>query len=728
MARASSPQIPGYDHEEPEFLVATVDASARVHQTLKHDDAFVILDAHGDIGAAGNTSDGLFFKDTRHISRLELLMERSAPLLLGSALDRTDLQLCSDLTNPDVFADGELWLQKDAIHVFRTSYVRDGAIRQRLVFTNHSSAELSLTVNIIFDCDFADIFEVRGMHRARRGVLERKIQSTSTVNFDYSGLDGVKRHTMIRFEPEPHALKETAAFFRFELPHNGSATLFFTGTATAGAIRSPPACSYLKGLRDAHRSLRQAESAAASIDVSNPELDYVLKKAMADLRLLTTNTEDGPYPYAGTPWYSTTFGRDALITALQILWLDPSIARGVLRRLARYQASKYDAEADAQPGKILHEMRDGEMAALREIPFGLYYGSVDATPLFIVVAGAYLGATGDKEFLGEIWPSVLRALEWIDGPGDLDQDGFVEYARETDAGLSNQGWKDSHDAIFHTDGTLASGPIALVEVQGYVYAAKIAAAAMASELGLDTHARELLEQAAALQRKFEQAFWCEDTGFYALALDGDKKPVRTRASNAGHMLATGIAGKNRAARVIEELLKPNFFSGWGIRTIATTEARYNPMSYHNGSIWPHDNAMIAAGLARYGFKDGVETIFSGLFDAALTMDQRRLPELYCGFRRRSGRAPILYPVACSPQAWASGALLHVVSSMLGFVVDASKRTLKLHAPYLPERAGTISIRNMRIGEGSADFTLRHKNGSMLIDVTNCKAGANVLME
>jgi glycogen debranching enzyme len=265
-------------------------------------------------------------------------------------------------------------------------------------------------------------------------------------------------------------------------------------------------------------------------------------------------------------------------------------------------------------------------------------------------------------------------------------------------------------------------------VQGYVYAAKLAAAEMASELGLDIHARELLEQAAALQRKFEQKFWCEDMGFYALALDGDKKPVRARASNAGHMLSTGIASKERAARVTEELLKPNFFSGWGIRTIATTEARYNPMSYHNGSIWPHDNAMIAAGLARYGFKNGVETIFGGLFEAALTMDQRRLPELFCGFRRRSGRAPILYPVACSPQAWASGALLHVLSSMLGFVTDASTRTLKLRAPYLPERTGTISIRNMRIGEGSADFTLRHNDGSLRLDVTNLRAGARVLME
>ena len=725
MARAPNLHSLEHDNEEEEFLIAATDGSARAHQTLKHDDAFAVLDTHGDIGALGSTSDGLFFKDTRYLSRLELLMARSAPLLLGSAVDKTDVQLCSDLTNPDVYADGELWLHKDAIHVFRTSYVRDGAIHQRLLFTNHSSADLKLSVTIIFDCDFADIFEVRGMRRDKRGTVERTVQSAHSVNFAYAGLDGVTRQTAIRFEPQPSALKETAALYRLDLPHKATATLFFSGTAETG--RSSPACSYLKGLRDAHRSLRRAEVGTTSVDVSNPELDSVLKKSLADLRLLTTNTDDGPYPYAGTPWYSTTFGRDALVTALQILWLDPLLARGVLRRLARFQAHDFDADADAQPGKILHEMRDGEMAALREIPFGLYYGSVDSTPLFIVVAGAYIAATGDKTFLREIWPSVVRALEWIDGPGDPDRDGFVEYARETDRGLSNQGWKDSHDAIFNCDGSLATGPIALVEVQGYVYAAKVAAARMASDLGLGSRATELLEQAATLQQNFERHFWCEDIGFYAVALDGNKKPVGVRSSNAGHALCTGIASNDRAASVIGQILKPNFFSGWGIRTIATSESRYNPMSYHNGSIWPHDNSMIAAGFARYGFKRDIEPIFDGLLDAALTMDQRRLPELFCGFRRRSGRAPVLYPVACSPQAWSSGALFHILSSMLGFDIDAATRTLTLNSPYLSPRAGTISIKNMHIGCGSADFIVHRRNGAVVAEVTDSRAGAKVIM-
>ncbi|HML29034.1 MAG TPA: glycogen debranching N-terminal domain-containing protein [Hyphomicrobium sp.] len=446
MAVAPSRQ-PDRDEHEIERIHAEADSSPRAHETLKHDDAFVVVDTHGDIGAFGNHVDGFFFNDTRHLSRLELLIARHSPLLLGSTLDSNDLQLCCDLTNADVFADGALWLHKDVVHVFRTTYVRDATLRQRLVFTNHSNVDLMLPVSIVFDSDFADIFEVRGMRRDERGTVKRVVESPSSVRIAYSGLDKIVRQTVVHVEPEPASLKETSAFFHLHLPAKQSQRVFVT--ASAGAEQKRPRCSYVKGLRDAHRAIRRAETQATSIQVSNPDLDQVVSRAFADLRLLVTETEDGPYPYAGTPWYSTTFGRDALITALQVLWLDPLIARGVLRRLARFQAVEHDAAADAQPGKILHEMRNGEMAALREIPFGLYYGSVDSTPLFVVLAGAYVDVTGDTQLLRELWPSILKAIEWIDGSGDPDGDGFVEYARETEAGLANQGWKDSHDAIFN---------------------------------------------------------------------------------------------------------------------------------------------------------------------------------------------------------------------------------------------------------------------------------------
>jgi glycogen debranching enzyme len=725
MASAPGRETIEHDREETEFLISMSNGSGRIHETLKHDDAFAVVDTHGDIGAFGDQGNGFFFKDTRYLSRLELLVARNAPLLLGSTLDGTDLQLCSDLTNPDIYADGALWLHKDAVHIYRTTYVRDGAMRQRLLFTNHSSEDLELAVSLVFDCDFADIFEVRGMRREKRGTVSRHVHSAQSVIFAYEGLDGVIRRTTVHVEPEAVSLTETAALYYLHLPPKRSAKIFITAAAETG--QALPACSYVKGLRDAHRTLRRTELEMTGVTVSNPELDAVLKRAISDLRLLTTNTDDGPYPYAGTPWYSTTFGRDALITALQVLWLDPSMARGVLRRLARFQAENHDADADAQPGKILHEMRNGEMAALREIPFGRYYGSVDSTPLFVLVAGAYLEATGDKEFLAEIWPAIRRALDWIDGPGDPDGDGFIEYARETEEGLSNQGWKDSHDAVFHRDGKLARGPIAIVEVQGYVYAAKAAAARMASELGERGLADKLLRDAEILRSNFERDFWCEDIGFYALALDGDKKPVEVRSSNAAHLLFTGIASRERAARVAAQVLSPNFFSGWGIRTIATSEARYNPMSYHNGSVWPHDNAMITAGFARYGLRDRIQPVFDGLLDAALQMDQRRLPELFCGFRRRPGRAPILYPVACAPQAWASGAILQILSSLLGLKIDATSHTITLKSPRLPESIGTVFVRGMRVGGGSADFTLRNIRGTVTADVTNCRSGAKVIM-
>ena len=377
-------------------------------------------------------------------------------------------------------------------------------------------------------------------------------------------------------------------------------------------------------------------------------------------------------------------GATALITALQMLWLDPGIARGVLRRLAAYQATIDDPFSDAQPGKILHEMRGGELAGLGVVPFGLYYGSVDATPLFVIVAGLYAERTGDDATFAELWPAIEAALAWIDGPGDPDGDGFTEYYRATELGLANQGWKDSHDAIFHDDGQLATGPIALAEVQGYVYAARQLAARGARRLGWERRAAELETQARQLAERFETAFWCPDIETYALALDGAKKPCRVRTSNAGQVLFTGIAAPTRATQVVKGLLGPDSFSGWGIRTVSTREQRYNPMSYHNGSVWPHDNALIALGFARYGYKSAIEPVFKGIFEAATYMELRRLPELFCGFQRRRGRGPTLYPVACSPQAWASGALLLMLQASLGLEFDPAQNEIRFRDPCLPD--------------------------------------------
>jgi glycogen debranching enzyme len=473
------------------------------------------------------------------------------------------------------------------------------------------------------------------------------------------------------------------------------------------------------------REMRRSTAGAASIETSNDIFNEVLCQSMADLNILTTDTPQGRYPYAGIPWYSTTFGRDGIITALQMLWIDPRVARGVLRRLAFYQAKAVDPLADAEPGKILHEMRGGEMAALREVPFALYYGSVDATPLFVLLAGLYVERTGDNETLAELWPSIETALQWIDGPGDPDQDGFVEYRRASEQGLANQGWKDSYDAIFHADGQLAEGYIALAEVQGYVFAAKRLAARCAARLGKNEMAHRLEAEAQRLAERFEEAFWCDELGTYALALDGAKEPCKVRTSNAGQLLFTGIVHEDRARMVAADLMRPHFLTGWGIRTVAEGEARYNPMSYHNGSIWPHDNALIALGLARYGLKHSVAHLFKALFDAATYMDLRRLPELFCGFRREKGRGPTLYPVACAPQAWASATPFTLLEAALGLEFDAERGEIRLRNPRLPAFLNEVVLRELQLGPSSVDLRVSRHGDDVSLEVLRTRGQIQV---
>ena len=702
--------------EAPEtpFYIPGTGSSTRPRRTLKQGDCFAVLDSYADIGATPGGPDGVFFYDTRYLSHLELLLNGTQPLLLGSAVRDDNSFLTVDLTNPDIYLDRKLVQPKDMLHVVRTLFLLDGTVYQRLRLQNHGDRLFDVKLSFAFASDFADLFEVRGLRRKRRGTASATI-SKADVILNYDGLDGIQRRTTLLFEPMPEQLSKNVAAYAFELQPNECRSIYVTVTCGRG-VKDSSVLPFRKGLRSAFKARQAASRGMATITSSNEIFNEVVCRAMADLAMLTTATPQGPYPYAGIPWYSTTFGRDGIITALQMLWCDSRIAKGVLQRLAAFQAHDFNPLADAEPGKILHEMRGGEMAALREIPFGLYYGSADATPLFVMLAGLYAEHTGDVETLRALWPNIEAALAWIDGPGDPDRDGFVEYSRADESGLANQGWKDSQDAIFHADGSLAQGRIALCEVQGYVYAAKRLAARGARRLGKQALGDALDIQAVKLAERFESAFWCADLGTYAVALDGQKQPCRVRTSNAGQVLLSGIAAPGRAEAVMRDLMRPSFFSGWGIRTVAREERRYNPMSYHNGSVWPHDNSLIAAGFARYGHKNAVNRVFNGLFEAASYMDLRRLPELYCGFQRGRERGPTLYPVACSPQAWAAGTPLLLLQSSLGLEFNPDRNEILLRKPQLPPFLEEVTLRNLRLGQSTVDLLLRKHGDDVSLQV------------
>jgi len=709
--------------EQQPFYIPATGSPTRPRRSLKHDDTFAVLDSHGDMGTSAGGADGIFDHDTRFLSRLEMLLNGMQPLLLGSNLRDDNALLTIDLTNPDVYFEKHLVLEKDTLHITRTIFLWRGTAYQRLGIQNHGNRHARINLSLSFGNDFADLFEVRGVRRRRRGRSHVRVDASTAV-LEYVGLDGVTRRTSLSFDPAPNYLDRGVCTYGLEMLPGERRSLFLTIECNAAGAPLPPR-SFFRGMHAAFRERKAATQGATTIRTSNELFNKVLCRSMADLSMLTTNTPQGPYPYAGIPWFSTTFGRDGLITALQMLWCDPGIALGVLRRLAAHQSGEIDSASDAQPGKILHEMRGGEMAALREVPFRLYYGSVDATPLFVMLAGRYFERTGDIETLRLLWPHIEAALKWIDGPGDADGDGFVEYHRATEQGLANQGWKDSQDAIFHADGRLAEGPVALVEVQGYVYAAKRLAARCASVLGHMPMARALDEQAASLAARFDDAFWCPAIDTYALALDGEKRPCAVRTSNAGHVLFSGIARPERAPRIAEQLLRPSFYSGWGIRTLGSEEPRYNPMSYHNGSIWPHDNALIALGFARYGHKEAVERIFTGLFESATYMDFHRLPELFCGFRRSRGQGPTLYPVACTPQAWSCVTPFAMISASLGLEFDPAHREIRLRNPHLPAFLDEIVFSDLKLGETTIDMSVRRHGKDVSIQLIRSQGEVRV---
>jgi glycogen debranching enzyme len=709
----------------PYYIVAGSRAADQLARVLKQGDTFGVFDHYGDINPAGLGEEGIYHEGTRFLSCLLLVLGGERPLYLSSTVKEDNELLTVDLTNPDLSREGRVEVPRGALHLARSKLLWSAACCERIHLRNYGLAPVQAHLALYFDADFADIFEVRGTHRARRGRRLRSVIEDGSATLVYQGLDGVVRRSRLSFSPPPGALDERSARFDLFLQPQAEATLEISLGCQRGE-EGGPLPGYREARNEASRSLEDARRHACTIRTSNEQFNALLRRTAADLQMLTTDTTEGPYPYAGVPWYSTEFGRDGILTAMECLWMNPGLARGVLGYLAATQATEVNVEQDAEPGKILHESRGGEMAALGEVPFGRYYGSVDATPLFVLLAGAYYGRTGDRPLCERLWPHVARALEWIDNYGDVDGDGFVEYRRRSRHGLVQQGWKDSADSIFHADGTLAEPPIALCEVQGYVYGAYLAAARLCEVLGRG-EAAAYRARAARLRERFAEAFWCADLGTYALALDGRKRPCRVRASNAGHCLWAGIALPEHAAAVAQTLLAPESFSGWGVRTVAVGEARYNPMSYHNGSVWPHDNALTADGLARYGFKEAAARILGGLFDASLFLDLHRLPELFCGFARRPGEGPTLYPVACAPQAWAAASVLLVLRACLGLQVDGVGGDVSFDYPVLPPFLHELHVHDLHVGKACVDLLLLRHGHDVGINVPRKEGNVRVLM-
>jgi len=708
------------------YILASSSLADDRTRVLKSGETFVVFDRTGDLHPIGRGQQGLYHDGTRHLRRLELRIGNERPILLSSTITEDNAAVAVDLTNPLLGSLSEGGVAQDSIHVLRSAVLVDGICQHRLRIRSFAQEPIHFSISLLFDADFVDIFEVRGFERKHSGERLDPVLAEASVTFAYRGLDDVVRTTSLEFTPEPQSLDAGEARFTVSLPPGGE-QVFDLRVACAGPEAGNLGVSYEQTAEAARNALAARTADGFAIETSNEQFNDWLKRATADLRMMLTQTPHGLYPYAGVPWFNAPFGRDGIITGLETLWMDPSIAASVLRYLAATQANEESPDSEAEPGKILHEARGGELPILGEVPFRRYYGAVDTTPLFVVLAHAHFERTGDLELLREIWPNVERALAWIDSCGDVDGDGFVEYQRRGATGLVNQGWKDSHDSVFHADGRPVEGAIALCEVQAYVYGARTGAAELADALGQPERAQALRAEAESLRQRFEEQFWSDEIDSYVLALDGRKQPCRVRSSNAGQCLFTGIASFEHAQSVVTTLMGESFYSRWGIRTLATSEKRFNPMSYHNGSVWPHDNALIAAGFARYGMRTPVVEILSGFFDAVQSLDLGRMPELFCGFARRHGQGPTPFPVACAPQAWSAAAVFLLLQSSLGLRVSARSNQVLISNAFLPPFLDQVRIRGLRVGAATVDLQLQGRGDDVAVQVLQRDGDVDVVV-
>jgi glycogen debranching enzyme len=710
------------------YILATSSLTDDRTMVLKHGESLGVFDRYGDVQPIGQGVQGIYHRGTRFLSKLELLINDQRPIMLSSDLKDKNDMLAVDLSNPEI-QNNDTTIQSGTLHIHRRKFIWNDAAYEKIDLCNFNIEPMSFSLQLNFDADFRDIFEVRGTERNQRGTNYESKDIPGGLQLSYMGIDKIKRQTTIIFpNNQPHKTLENGVEFNIVLAPKENYQIVFNISFEVNENK-PQIENYDSGYKKLNKYLSTNSTKDTEIISSSDQFNRWLNRSKYDMAFMISETDNGIYPYAGVPWYSVPFGRDGIITAWECLWLYPDLTKGVLTYLSKTQAKELDSFNDAEPGKIFHEKREGEMAELGEIPFKMYYGSIDGTPLYIGLAGAYYERTGDIDFIKSIWANIEMALEWIDNYGDMDGDGFVEYIKKSENGLFNQGWKDSHDSIYYENGEIAKGPIALCEVQGYVYEAKLAASNLARKLGFTKKSDKLCKEAIDLKDKFQKAFWSKDKNTFVIALDGKKKQCNINSSNAGHCLFSGIVPKSHSQQIANNLVSEKMFSGWGIRTIAMDESRYNPMSYHNGSIWPHDNAIIAFGLAKYGHKKEVNKIFEAMFDMSIYFQNQRLPELFCGFEKRENQGPTEYPVACSPQAWSIGSVYMILQACLGIRIAAEDNIIYFYNPTLPDSIDEITLSNLCINESKfvvqitrtfkeTKVLILYKEGNAIIEVVN----------
>lgn len=711
--------------------------------TLKDDDLFLITDNLGNISGRGSLEEGikesmgLFCRDTRFLSRLELQIEGRSPVLLSSTAQKgfTLTVLCA---NPQIEN-----IKAETISI-RREMVINGGLFEEIQITNYNRQSVNFALSLSFEADFMDLFEVRGTSRLQRGELLQYIKpknhnsqaydltfpDAKEIILSYLGLDGSLMESRICFNYfQPDEIKGNTAIWNLLLePHHiqtiGYFLHLFTNDHPTSTISSPVTLAQANAAEIEEESTWSQE--ITQIRTDNKTINQVIQQAERDLYLLRQTFEGKKILSAGVPWFSTLFGRDAIISASQILILDPLIARDTLYVLGRYQGQTDNDWRDEEQGKILHEIRLGEMARCHEIPHTPYYGTVDATPLWLMLYAEYYAWTGDQETLKNLWDNALKAMEWIDR--QMEATGYLCYERRSSKGLVNQGWKDSEDCIVNSKGQIAQGPIALCEVQAYVYAAKLRMAELANIKKEFDLAQLWQEQGRNLKVRFNRDFWMKDHDFCALALDGKGNQVDSITSNPGHCLGLGILDIEKTNNVAERLLSRDMYSGWGIRTLSSLSPAYNPMGYHVGSVWPHDNNFIALGLRSIGLVDQALEIAEGLIDMTLMQPYHRPPELFCGYERIKGNSPIQYPVACSPQAWATGSIFQLFQMMLNLVPDAPNNNLRIIEPNLLKSINHLSINNYKVGQTSVDLEFERSGSAITCKVTKKRGNLRIIIE